>query len=100
MWKILIVAVAALLAAPPAPAVAAGDKPNLVIIFADDMGYADMACNGGKDVVTPNLDKLATEGMRLTSFYVTQGQCSPSRASILTGCYANRVGINVVLSPA
>src|SRR5690349_16603581 len=76
MWKILIVAVAALFGAPRA---AGGDKTNLVIILADDMGYADMACNGGKDVVTPNLDRLASEGMRLTSFYVTQGQCSPSR---------------------
>jgi arylsulfatase A-like enzyme len=96
MWKVLVVG--ALMSVPCLAASA--DKPNLVIILADDMGYADMACNGGKDVVTPNLDKLASEGMRLTSFYVTQGQCSPSRASLLTGCYANRVGISVVLSPA
>jgi arylsulfatase len=75
------------------------DKPNLVIIFTDDQGYADMACNGGKNVVTPNLDRLASEGMRLTSFYVTQGQCSPSRASLLTGCYSKRIGIDDVLSP-
>jgi arylsulfatase A-like enzyme len=75
-------------------------KPNLVIILTDDLGYADVACNGGKDVVTPNLDRLAAEGVRLTSFYATQGQCSPSRASLLTGCYANRIGINYVLSPA
>jgi arylsulfatase len=81
-----------LLAAPPA-------HPNLVIILCDDMGYADMTCNGGARRVTPNLDKLASQGMRLTSFYVTQGQCSPSRASLLTGCYANRIGINYVLSP-
>ncbi len=77
----------------------ADDRPNLVVIFADDMGYGDMACNGAKDRVTPNLDRLAAEGMRFTSFYVTQGQCSPSRASLLTGCYANRVGIDYVLSP-
>jgi arylsulfatase A-like enzyme len=84
------------------PCVAGGppEKPNLVIILADDMGYADMGCNGGKDMVTPRLDHLASEGMRLTSFYVTQGQCSPSRASLLTGCYANRIGLDIVLNPA
>jgi arylsulfatase len=85
---------AAALAFPAPP-----EKPNLIIILTDDQGYADVACNGGKNVVTPNLDHLATEGMRLTSFYVTQGQCSPSRASLLTGCYANRIGIDHVLAP-
>ncbi len=75
-------------------------KPNLVIILMDDMGYGDMACNGGADRVTPNLDRLASEGMRFTSFYVTQGQCSPSRASLLTGCYANRIGFDHVLNPS
>ncbi len=98
MKTLLLSLAAAVIGALLQPA-AAADKPNLIIILADDLGYGDVACNGGKNVVTPNLDRLASEGMRLTSFYVTQGQCSPSRASLLTGCYANRIGIDYVLSP-
>lgn len=68
--------------------------PNIVIIYCDDLGYSDLGCFGAKDWKTPNIDRLATEGMRLTSFYVSQPVCGASRASLLTGCYANRVGIN------
>src|ERR1700726_1433776 len=72
-----------------------GDKkhPNIVIILTDDVGYADFGCYGNKKVKTPNLDRMAKEGIRFTSFYVTQGICSASRAALLTGKYSNRTGI-------
>src|SRR3954469_7360382 len=67
--------------------------PNVVFIFADDLGYGDIGCYGAKDIRTPNIDKLAREGTRFTSFYVGQAVCTASRAAFLTGCYANRVGM-------
>lgn len=67
--------------------------PNVVLIFADDLGYSDVGCFGAKDIRTPNIDRLATEGTRFTSFYVSQPVCTASRASLMTGCYANRVGL-------
>ena len=74
-------------------------KPNIVIIFTDDQGYADVGCFGAKGFVTPNLDRMAEEGMRFTSFYVSQAVCSASRASLLTGCYSERVSIRGALMP-
>lgn len=68
-------------------------RPNIVLIFADDLGYSDIGCFGAKDIRTPNIDRLATEGTRFTSFYVSQPVCTASRASLMTGCYANRVGL-------
>lgn len=73
--------------------------PNFVIIFTDDQGYADVGCYGAEGFKTPNLDRMASEGMRFTSFYVSQAVCSASRASLLTGCYAERVSIRGALSP-
>ena len=67
--------------------------PNIVLIFIDDMGYADVGCFGAKGYATPNIDGLAEQGMRFTSFYVAQAVCSASRAALLTGCYPNRVSI-------
>jgi arylsulfatase A-like enzyme len=67
--------------------------PNIVLIFIDDLGYADVGCFGAKGYDTPNLDRMAEDGMRFTSFYVAQAVCSASRAALLTGCYPNRVGI-------
>ena len=67
--------------------------PNFVLIFADDLGYSDVGCFGAKDIRTPNIDRLATDGTRFTSFYVSQPVCTASRASLMTGCYANRVGL-------
>jgi arylsulfatase A len=69
------------------------DKPNLVIIFTDDQGYGDLRCFGGEHVYTPNIDKMAKEGARLTSFYVAAPLCSPSRAALMTGCYPRRVSM-------
>ena len=72
-------------------------SPNLVVILVDDMGYDDLGCYGQTRYTTPRLDKLAREGVRFTDFYVSQPICSASRASLLTGAYANRVGISGAL---
>lgn len=74
-------------------AVAQNEKPNIVILFADDMGYADPSCYGSNENNTPALDKLAAEGMKFTDFYAGSAVCSPSRASLLTGRFAVRAGI-------
>src|SRR5687767_2179058 len=73
--------------------------PNVVIVFADDLGWFDVGFNGNKEASTPNLDRMAREGMRLTDFYIGQPVCSASRAALLTGCYPNRVGILGALNP-
>ncbi len=73
-------------------------QPNFVIIFADDLGYADIGSFGATGYQTPNLDRMAADGMRLTSFYVAQAVCSASRAALLTGCYPNRIGIQGALN--
>lgn len=68
--------------------------PNIVIIFVDDMGYGDLpAFYAQTRIKTPNLDKLALQGTRFTDFYVAQAVCTASRAALMTGCYANRVGL-------
>ncbi len=72
---------------------------NFVVIFIDDMGYGDVACYGATGWETPNLDKLASEGMRFTNFYSAQPVCSASRAGLMTGCYPNRIGISGALFP-
>lgn len=59
--------------------------PNFVVIFTDDQGYQDLGCFGSPDIATPNLDRMAAEGMRLTDFYSAAPICSPSRAALLTG---------------
>jgi arylsulfatase A len=92
------VTILALLAA--APLVGADRPPNVVLIYADDLGYGDLGCYGNKVIRTPNLDRLATEGVRFTDFYVAQAVCSASRTALLTGCYPNRVGILGALGPA
>jgi arylsulfatase A-like enzyme len=73
--------------------------PNVVLVFADDMGYADIGVQGAQGFETPNLDRLAREGMRCTNFYVAQAVCSASRTALLTGCYPNRVSILGALGP-
>jgi arylsulfatase A-like enzyme len=73
--------------------------PNVVLIFIDDMGYGDVACFGATQYNTPNIDRLASNGMRFTNFYVAQAVSSASRAGLLTGCYSNRVGISGALMP-
>lgn len=67
--------------------------PNFVLLFADDLGFGDLGCYGHPTSLTPNLDRLAAEGLRFTDFYVTSPVCSPSRASLLTGRYQTRSGV-------
>lgn len=74
-------------------------RPNVVIIFTDDQGYGDVGCFGAKGYSTPNLDRLAAQGTKFTNFHVSQPVCSASRTSLLTGCYANRIGIHGALGP-
>lgn len=78
---------------------AAARQPNIVIIFTDDQGYADVGVFGAKGFHTPNLDHLATEGCIYRNFHVAQPVCSASRTALLTGCYPNRVGIHGALGP-
>jgi len=96
--RIVGAAAGALAAGPLAPATAGDDgsdkKPNFIIIYLDNMGYGDLACFGSKVNRTPAVDKMASEGMRLTSFYVTSGVCTPSRSSLMTGCYPRRVNLH------
>ncbi len=75
-------------------------KPvNIIVVFIDDMGYGDLGCYGAVGYKTPNLDRLAVQGVRFTNFVSAQGVCSASRAGIMTGCYPNRVGISGALMP-
>jgi arylsulfatase A-like enzyme len=73
--------------------------PNVVIIFTDDQGYADVGAYGAVGFETPNIDRLAAEGMRFTRFYTAESGCSPSRAALLTGRYPLRAGMPTVLAP-
>jgi arylsulfatase A-like enzyme len=73
--------------------------PNIVLILMDDMGYGDVGCFGSTQYNTPNIDRLASSGMRFTNFYVAMAVSSASRAGLMTGCYSNRVGISGALSP-
>src|SRR4051812_2655009 len=76
----------------------AAPKPNVVFIFCDDLGYSDLGCYGAKDIRTPNIDRLATEGTRFTSFYVGQAVCTASRSALMTGSYPNRVSMSGALN--
>lgn len=73
--------------------------PNIVLIFTDDQGYRDVGVFGADDIETPNLDQMAADGVKLTSYYSAQAVCSASRAGILTGCYPNRIGIHNAMMP-
>ena len=73
--------------------------PNIIQIVADDVGWDDLACFGSVDTKTPNLDRLAREGRRFTSYYAPAAACTATRAALMTGCYAERVGLPPVLFP-
>ncbi|TWU31820.1 sulfatase-like hydrolase/transferase [Novipirellula artificiosorum] len=73
-------------------AVEAGDRPNIVFILADDLGYGDLACYGREDIRTPNLDELAKQGVRFTNHYANGAECTPTRAALLTGRYQQWIG--------
>ncbi len=81
----------------PTPVGEGGDparKPNFIVIFVDDMGYGDLGCTGSTVNRTPHVDKMRAEGALFRSFYVTSGVCSPSRSSLMTGCYPLRIGMH------
>ena len=73
--------------------------PNFIVIFTDDQGFEDLGCFGSPKIKTPHLDQLAADGRKFTSFYSANSVCSPSRASLMTGCYPVRVSIPGVLFP-
>jgi len=74
------------------------EKPNIIVLFADDLGWGDLGCYGHPTIRTPHLDKMAENGIRFTSFYMASSVCSPSRAALLTGKYPSNAGINRVLN--
>jgi arylsulfatase A-like enzyme len=78
---------------------AAGAKPNFLLLFVDNLGYGDLGCYGNTENKTPHIDRLATEGVRCTDFYIGSPSCSPSRGAILTGRHPERNGLNYQLSP-
>lgn len=82
-----------------APQESPARQPNIVQIVADDMAYDDLSCYGARDISTPNIDRLAAEGLRFTSFYAPHSTCTPTRAALMTGCYAQRVSLPTVLFP-
>ena len=93
MTKIGLVAIV-LLAGSSTWAATPGAKPNIVIMFIDDMGYGDIGPFGNKVNQTPHLDRMAEDGIKLTQFYVANTACTPSRAALLTGTYAHRIGMD------
>src|SRR5580704_15669427 len=82
-----------------ADAPAKGKGPNIVLILSDDMGYADLGCYGCKDILTPNIDRLAKQGARLTDFYSNGPVCTPTRAGLMTGRWQQRVGLEWAIYP-
>ena len=92
-WRALLAAATLSLLAGPPGADAAPRPPNIVLIVADDLGYGDLSSYGHHTIKTPSLDRLAREGMRLTSYYAASPLCSPSRAAMLTGRTPFRTGI-------
>lgn len=86
--------------AVPAASVAAADspRPNLLLLFVDNVGYGDLGCYGNRDAITPRIDRLAGEGVRCLDFYIASPSCSPSRGAILTSRHPERNGLNYQLS--
>ena len=74
----------------------AQERPNIVLIYTDDVGFADVGCYGAKGVETPNIDRLATEGLKLTDAHCSAATCTPSRFALLTGSYAFRGGARIL----
>src|SRR5215207_5127873 len=79
-------------------ATAADRAPNIIVILADDLGWADLGHDGSK-IDTPNIDRLAKEGVKLTRFYSSAPMCSPTRAALMTGRYPHSVGVPELASP-
>jgi len=92
-FRVVILLTALLSGLPWGQAQTAAQKPNFIVIFADDLGYGDLECYGHPTIKTPNIDRMAAEGQRWTSFYVADNVCTPSRAALLTGRYPVRSGM-------
>jgi len=92
-FRVVILLTALLSGLPWGQAQTAAQKPNFIVIFADDLGYGDLGCYGHPTIKTPNIDRMAAEGQRWTSFYVADNVCTPSRAALLTGRYPVRSGM-------
>src|SRR5829696_6081574 len=91
---LLVVCLSAASAAAQAPAAA---KPNVVLIITDDVGYGDLGSYGAPDLKTPNIDRLARDGVRLTDFYANGSTCTPTRAGLITGRYQQRFALELPL---
>ena len=91
---IFLLIIALLMLWPGSDRLSAQRRPNIIFIYADDMGYGDLGCYGARAIKTPNIDRMAAEGLRLTSFYSVSPICTPSRAALMTGRYAARMGID------
>ena len=89
---VLLIAVGCVVSARPCVAADRPDRPNVVVIVADDLGYADLGIHGCRDIPTPHIDSLGTDGVRCSQGYVSAPQCSPARAGLLTGRYQQRFG--------
>ena len=98
MHRLLPAVLGLALASSPHTASTAEGPPNIVIYFVDDLGYGDLSCYGSRTVTTPNLDRMASEGLRCTDFYVSAPVCTSSRASLITGLTPERVGLTGALT--
>src|SRR3954464_4718236 len=99
LQRLLIVAGFLLVTVCDLTAAETGRRPNVIILLADDLGYGDVACFGNSKFKTPNLDKMATEGARLTQFNTPAPFCAPTRASLMTGRYPFRCGLTANPAP-
>jgi arylsulfatase A-like enzyme len=102
-WTGLLEAALALVLFPAFPVRGAEKterRPNIILIVADNLGYADLGCQGCKDIPTPNIDSLAKNGVRCTNGYVSCPVCSPTRAGLMTGRYQQRFGHEFNPGPA
>ncbi|MFN5583366.1 sulfatase, partial [Gemmatimonas sp.] len=88
--RLMTVGLAVLLTSSPVRAAQPADRPNIVLIITDDMGYGDLGSYGATDIRTPNLDRLAREGVRFTDFYANGTTCTPTRAGLMSGRYQQR----------
>jgi len=98
-WMLCLLTIACIAAPPSYDASDPAVRPNIVIIYTDDMGYGDLSCYNAEDVQTSRLDRMADEGVRFTAFYNSSAACSPSRAALLTGSYHSRVSVRRVFPP-
>src|SRR5438045_1746849 len=94
-WRVAFVLFLSLLAGISSFAAEKTSKPNIIFILADDLGYTDVACFGSKYYETPNIDRLASQGMRLTNYHHHQN-CTPTRAALMSGQYSARTGVYTV----